>query len=95
MQFGAFVEIAPGVDALLHVSQISRKRVEKPADVLKIGQEIEALILELRPEEKKISISMRALSEERGEAVPEDEAPAEEASVEEAPVAEETPADPE
>ena len=93
--FGAFVEIAPGVDALLHVSQISRKRVEKPADVLKIGQEIEALILELRPEEKKISISMRALSEERGEAVPEDEAPAEEASVEEAPVAEETPADPE
>ena len=93
--FGAFVEIAPGVDALLHVSQISRKRVEKPADVLKIGQEIEALILELRPEEKKISISMRALSEERGEAVPEDEAPAEEAPVEEAPVVEETPADPE
>ena len=36
--FGAFVEIAPGVDGLLHVSQISRKRVEKPADVLSVGQ---------------------------------------------------------
>ncbi len=61
--FGAFVEIYPGVDALLHVSQISRKRVEKPGDVLKIGQEIEASILDLKADEKKISISMRALEE--------------------------------
>ena len=66
--FGAFVEIYPGVDALLHVSQISHKRVEKPSDVLKIGQEIEASILDLRVDEKKVSISMRALEE-----VPEDE----------------------
>ncbi|MBO4323848.1 MAG: 30S ribosomal protein S1 [Lachnospiraceae bacterium] len=66
--FGAFVEIYPGVDALLHVSQISRKRVEKPGDVLKIGQEIEASILDLKVDEKKISISMRAL-----EAAPEEE----------------------
>ena len=66
--FGAFVEIYPGVDALLHVSQISRKRVEKPSDVLKIGQEIEASILDLKADEKKISISMRAL-----EAAPEEE----------------------
>ena len=40
--FGAFVELEPGVDALLHVSQISRQHVEKPSDVLSIGQEIEA-----------------------------------------------------
>ena len=40
--FGAFVELAPGVDALLHVSQISRAHVEKPSDVLSVGQEITA-----------------------------------------------------
>ncbi len=59
--FGAFVELAPGVDALLHVSQISHERVEKPADVLQIGQEIEAVIVDFKPEEKKISLSMKAL----------------------------------
>ncbi len=61
--FGAFVEILPGVDALLHVSQISHKHVEKPADVLSIGQEIEAIIVDFRAEEKKISLSMKALEE--------------------------------
>ncbi len=60
--FGAFVELASGVDALLHVSQISHKRVEKPADVLSIGQEIEAKIVDFKPEEKKISLSMKALA---------------------------------
>ncbi len=59
--FGAFVEIAPGIDALLHVSQILRTRVEKPEDVLKIGQEIEAKIVEFKPESKKISLSMKVL----------------------------------
>lgn len=59
--FGAFVELAPGVDALLHVSQISHKRVEKPADALSIGQEIEAVIVDFKPEERKISLSMKAL----------------------------------
>lgn len=59
--FGAFVELAQGVDALLHVSQISRERIEKPADVLKVGQEIEAKVLDLNVEEKKISLSMKAL----------------------------------
>ena len=44
--FGAFVELEPGVDALLHVSQISREHIEKPADVLKIGQEIEAKVVD-------------------------------------------------
>ena len=59
--FGAFVELAPGVDALLHVSQISREHVEKPSDVLSVGQEITAKIVDLNEEEKKISLSMKAL----------------------------------
>ena len=59
--FGAFVELVPGVDALLHVSQISRNHVEKPADVLKIGQEVTAKIVDFNLEDKKISLSMKAL----------------------------------
>ena len=58
--FGAFVEIEPGVDALLHVSQIARDHVDKPSDVLSIGQEIEAQIVDFVEEEKKISISIRS-----------------------------------
>ena len=49
------------VDALLHVSQISKEHVEKPSDVLKVGQEIEAKIVDFNEEEKKISLSMKAL----------------------------------
>ena len=59
--FGAFVELEPGVDALLHVSQISREHVEKPADVLAIGQEVEAKIVDFNEADKKISLSMKAL----------------------------------
>ena len=59
--FGAFVELAPGVDALLHVSQISKEHVEKPSDVLKVGQEIEAKIVDFNEDDKKISLSMKAL----------------------------------
>lgn len=73
--FGAFVELVPGVDALLHVSQISRNHVDKPSDVLKIGQEITAKIVDFNPAEKKISLSMKVL-----------EVPAEEESVAEEPV---------
>ena len=63
--FGAFVELAPGVDALLHVSQISKEHVEKPSDVLKIGQEIQAKVVDFNGEEKKISLSMKALENAR------------------------------
>ncbi|MBQ6075863.1 MAG: 30S ribosomal protein S1 [Lachnospiraceae bacterium] len=63
--FGAFVQLAPGVDALLHVSQISSERVEKPSDVLKIGQQIEAKVLEYNPDDRKISISIKALEMDR------------------------------
>ena len=59
--FGAFVELEPGVDALLHVSQISREHVEKPSDVLSVGQEITAKVVDFNGEEKKISLSMKAL----------------------------------
>ena len=59
--FGAFVELEPGVDALLHVSQISREHVEKPADVLAIGQEIEAKVVDFNEDDKKISLSIKAL----------------------------------
>ena len=62
MNFGAFVELEPGVDALLHVSQISRERVEKPQDVLSIGQEITAKVVDLNVDAKKISLSMKALA---------------------------------
>ncbi len=59
--FGAFVELVPGVDALLHVSQISRDHVEKPSDVLSLGQEITAKIVDFNLEAKKISLSIKAL----------------------------------
>ena len=59
--FGAFVELEPGVDALLHVSQISRERIEKPSSVLSVGQEIEAQVVDFRLDDHKISLSMKAL----------------------------------
>ncbi|MBE7720283.1 30S ribosomal protein S1 [Lacrimispora indolis] len=59
--FGAFVELEPGVDALLHVSQISKEHVDKPADVLAIGQEIEARVVDFNEGDKKISLSIKAL----------------------------------
>ncbi len=59
--FGAFIELAPGVDALLHVSQISKDHVDKPSDVLSVGQEIEAKVVEFREAEHKISLSIKEL----------------------------------
>ena len=59
--FGAFVELAPGVDALLHVSQISKEHVEKPSDVLKVGEEVTAKVVDFNEEEKKISLSLKAM----------------------------------
>lgn len=61
--FGAFVELAQGVDALLHVSQISKEHIEKPSDQLSIGQEVTAKIVDFNGDEKKISLSMKALLE--------------------------------
>ena len=70
--FGAFIELETGVDALLHVSQISKEHVEKPADVLKIGDEVTAKVVDFNEADKKISLSVKALLAP--------EAPAEEAN---------------
>ncbi len=59
--FGAFIELEPGVDALLHVSQISKEHVDKPSDVLKTGEEITAKVVDFNEEDKKISLSIKAL----------------------------------
>ena len=61
--FGAFVELESGVDAVLHVSQISKDHIEKPSDVLSVGQEVEAKIVDFNENDHKISLSMKALLE--------------------------------
>ncbi len=74
--FGAFAEIMPTIDGLIHISEIDTKRIEKPEDVLTVGQEVEAKILSINLEEKKISLSIKALIAPAVEEVAE-EAPAE------------------
>ena len=59
--FGAFVELESGVDALLHVSQISTEHVEKPADVLKVGDSVTAKVVDFNEADKKISLSVKAM----------------------------------
>ena len=59
--FGAFIELEDGGDALLHVSQISRDHVEKPADILKVNDMIEAKVVDFNEDDKKISLSIKAL----------------------------------
>ncbi|MDF2890814.1 MAG: 4-hydroxy-3-methylbut-2-enyl diphosphate reductase [Clostridia bacterium] len=61
--FGAFVELEPGIDGLVHISQISDKRIAKPADVLKIGETVKAKIVDIKLEEKKISLSIKEAAE--------------------------------
>ena len=61
MTFGAFAEIISGVDGLIHISQISNTRVEKPEDVLSEGQEVQVKITDIDAENKRISLSIRAL----------------------------------
>lgn len=78
MPFGAFAEIIPTVDGLIHISQIADRRIGKPEDVLTIGQEVEAKVTEVNWDEKKISLSIRALIEKK-----EEEKPAEPEVVEE------------
>ena len=65
--FGAFVELEPGIDGLIHISQISDKRIAKPSDALKIGDTVKAKIIDIKPEEKKISLSIKELIEVIGE----------------------------
>lgn len=98
MPFGAFAEVLPGVDGLIHISQITNRRIARPGEVLTEGQEAEAKIIDIDLENKKISLSMRALipGEDAGDREPEPvagedeivataEPPKEEAPTEEAP----------
>ncbi len=61
--FGAFVELEPGVDGLVHISQLSRKRIEKPEDVVEVGEEVKVKILSVDPAEKRIGLSIKELQE--------------------------------
>ncbi len=87
--FGAFANIIPGIDGLIHISQIANKRIEKPADVLSVGEKVQAKITAIDFDKKRVSLSMRALLPE-DEQAPAKAAPVEEAAEEEAaPVVEE------
>ena len=70
--FGAFVEIFPGVEGLVHISQISHTRVENPKDVLTAGQEVKVKVLDVKPEEERVSLSIKALEEAPARAPRED-----------------------
>lgn len=85
--FGAFANIIPGIDGLIHISQIANKRIEKPDDVLQKGQTVKCQITDIDYDKKRVSLSIRNLLEE-GEELPEFAVAAEEAAEEEAPVEE-------
>ena len=63
MEFGAFAEVVPGVDGLIHISQIANRRIGKPGDVLTVGDVVDAKITAIDEEKHKVSLSIRALSE--------------------------------
>ena len=67
MTFGAFAEIIPGVDGLIHISQIADRRIGKPEDALSEGQVVNAKITDVDTESKRISLSIRALLEQPAE----------------------------
>ena len=93
MPFGAFAEIMPNVDGLIHISQIADRRIGRPEDVLTIGEEVEAKVIDLDWDANKISLSIRALiaPEEEETAAPEEETAAPEVPAE--PVEENVPVD--
>ena len=85
-EYGAFVELEPGLDGLVHISEVAHKRVGNINDELEVGQTVNAKILEIDKDRRRISLSIRETLD-----APAEEAAAEEAPVEEAPVAEEAP----
>lgn len=78
--FGAFANIIPGIDGLIHISQIANKRIDKPADVLKVGEVVDAKITAIDFDKKRVSLSMRALLPEDEQAPVKETAPVEEAA---------------
>ena len=85
-EYGAFVELEAGLDGLVHISEIANKRVENVSDELKVGEIVKVKIMEIDPEKRRISLSIKAALPEEApaEEAPADEAPAEEAPAEEA-----------
>ncbi|BAH43420.1 30S ribosomal protein S1 homolog [Brevibacillus brevis NBRC 100599] len=67
VSFGAFIELAPGIEGLVHISQIANRRVNTPSEVLKEGQEVQVKVLDVVPQEQRISLSIRAVEEDRVE----------------------------
>jgi small subunit ribosomal protein S1 len=61
--FGAFVELEEGIEGLVHVSEISREKVERPSDVLRVGEKISAMVLHIDPNERRIGLSIKGLKE--------------------------------
>lgn len=68
MTFGAFAEIIPGVDGLIHISQMADHRIAKPDEVVSVGQELDVKITDIDVENKRISLSIRALNDATEEA---------------------------
>ena len=69
--YGAFARIIPGIDGLIHISQIANKHIAKPQDELTVGEEVDAKIIAVDPEKKRVSLSVRALLEDSEPAVEE------------------------
>ena len=65
--FGAFARVIPGIDGLIHISQIADRRIEKPSDVLKVGDKVQAKIIGIDFDKKRVSLSIRALLEPAAE----------------------------
>ncbi|MFN0199296.1 MAG: S1 RNA-binding domain-containing protein, partial [Planctomycetaceae bacterium] len=75
-EFGAFVELTTGVEGLVHISEMDHRRVRKVTDVVKVGQQVDVKVLEVDPERKRISLSIKALiAQPQAEAAPEPEPP--------------------
>ena len=73
--FGAFVELEPGVEGLIHISEMDHQRIRKVTDVVNIGQEVQAQVLEVAPDRQRISLSLKALKQKPEKPKDEDLAP--------------------
>ena len=67
MTYGAFAEVVPGTDGLIHISQIADRKIDKPSDVLEVGQVVNAKIVSIDTDKHQIGLSIRALLEDNGE----------------------------
>jgi ribosomal protein S1 len=80
MPFGAFAEVYEGVDGLIHISRISTEKIKSPADVLAVGQVVDVMITEIDDENRKLALSIRAITEAAEKAAAAEAAAAEKAA---------------